>query len=49
MHDVINPATELVIASVPSTDAEGTDEIIARAHEALPAWKAVAPGDRPTC
>jgi acyl-CoA reductase-like NAD-dependent aldehyde dehydrogenase len=46
MHDVINPATELVIASVPSTDAEGTDEIIARAHEALPAWKAVAPGDR---
>jgi acyl-CoA reductase-like NAD-dependent aldehyde dehydrogenase len=46
MHDVINPATELVIASVPSTDGEGTDLAIARAHAALPAWSAVAPGDR---
>ncbi len=46
MHDVINPATELVIASVPSTDAAGTDEAIARAHEALPAWRSVAPGER---
>jgi acyl-CoA reductase-like NAD-dependent aldehyde dehydrogenase len=44
MHDVINPATELVIASVPSTDGEGTD--LAIAHAALPAWSAVAPGDR---
>ena len=46
MHDVINPATEQVIATVPSTDREGTDEAIARAHAALPAWRAVAPGDR---
>ena len=46
MHDVINPATETVIASVPSLSAEETDEAIARAHAALPAWKAVAPGDR---
>ncbi|MBI1350963.1 MAG: aldehyde dehydrogenase family protein [Actinomycetales bacterium] len=46
MHDVINPATEQVIARVPSTDEEGTDEAIARAHEALTAWRAVAPGDR---
>ena len=46
MHDVINPATETVIATVPSLSAEETDEAIARAHAALPAWKAVAPGDR---
>ena len=46
MHDVINPATEQVIAQVPSTDAAGADEAIARAHEALPRWRDVAPGDR---
>jgi acyl-CoA reductase-like NAD-dependent aldehyde dehydrogenase len=48
MHDVINPATEQVIASVPQTDREGADAAIARAHQALPAWRAVAPGDRAT-
>ncbi len=48
MHDVINPATEQVVATVPSTDVEGTDRAIARAHEALAAWQAVAPGDRAT-
>jgi acyl-CoA reductase-like NAD-dependent aldehyde dehydrogenase len=46
MHDVINPATEQVIATVPSTDAEGTDAAIARAHEAGPSWRAISPGDR---
>ncbi len=46
MHDVINPATEQVVATVPSTDEEGTDAAIARAHEAWPAWRALAPGDR---
>jgi acyl-CoA reductase-like NAD-dependent aldehyde dehydrogenase len=46
MHDVINPATEQVIATVPSTDAEGTDAAIARAHEAGPAWRSISPGDR---
>ena len=46
MHDVINPATEKVVATVPSTDEEGTDAAIARAHEAWPAWRALAPGDR---
>ena len=46
MHDVINPATEQVIATVPSSTAEETDAAIARAHAALPAWRAVAPGDR---
>ena len=46
MHDVINPATEQVIATVPSASAEEADEVIARAHEALPAWRSVAPGER---
>jgi acyl-CoA reductase-like NAD-dependent aldehyde dehydrogenase len=46
MHDVINPATQQVIASVPSASVEEADEAIARAHAALPAWRAVAPGDR---
>ena len=46
MHDVINPATEQVVASVPSASAEEADELIARAAAALPAWRAVAPADR---
>lgn len=46
MADVINPATEQVIATVPAASVEETDEAIARAHAAWPAWRAVAPGDR---
>lgn len=46
MTDVINPATEQVIAIVPETSAEATDEAIARAHEAWALWREVAPGDR---
>ncbi|MCF8526932.1 MAG: aldehyde dehydrogenase family protein [Candidatus Nanopelagicales bacterium] len=46
MSDVINPATEQVIASVPAASVEETDEAIARAHAVWPAWRAVAPGDR---
>jgi acyl-CoA reductase-like NAD-dependent aldehyde dehydrogenase len=44
--DVINPATEQVVATVPLTSAEQTDAAIDRAHAALPAWRALAPGDR---
>ncbi|WP_158887716.1 aldehyde dehydrogenase family protein [Amycolatopsis anabasis] len=44
--DVINPATEEVVRSVALTSAEETDAAIARAQAALPAWRAVAPGDR---
>jgi len=43
---VINPATEQVVATVPATSAADTDAAIERAHRALPAWRAVAPGDR---
>ncbi len=42
---VINPATEQPIA-VEQADVEATDEVVARAKEAFPAWRAVAPGDR---
>ncbi|MFJ6676744.1 aldehyde dehydrogenase family protein [Actinosynnema sp. NPDC091369] len=44
--DVINPATEEVVRSVPLATVEETDAAIARASAALPAWRAVAPGDR---
>ncbi|MFI9008256.1 aldehyde dehydrogenase family protein [Actinosynnema sp. NPDC053489] len=44
--DVINPATEEVVRSVPLATREETDAAIARASAALPAWRAVAPGDR---
>jgi acyl-CoA reductase-like NAD-dependent aldehyde dehydrogenase len=44
--DVINPATEDVVRSVPLATLEETDAAIARASAALPAWRAVAPGDR---
>ena len=43
---MINPATELVVASVPSASVEETDAVIARAHAAFPAWRDLAPGDR---
>jgi acyl-CoA reductase-like NAD-dependent aldehyde dehydrogenase len=44
--DLIDPATERVLDTVPSADAEQTDAAIARAAAAYPAWRAVAPDDR---
>ena len=46
MRDIINPATEGVIARVPMHSVEETDKLIARAHAAAPAWRAVTPADR---
>ncbi len=46
MTEVINPATEQVVATVPAASAADTDAAIERAHRALPAWRAVAPADR---
>ena len=46
MTEVINPATEVVVASVPSTSLDETDAAIARAQAAFPAWRDVAPADR---
>jgi acyl-CoA reductase-like NAD-dependent aldehyde dehydrogenase len=45
-HEVIDPATEAVVTTVELLDADAADAAIARAHAALPAWRAVAPADR---
>ncbi len=46
MHEVIDPATEQMVAMVEPAGAEQADEAIARAQAASPAWRAVAPPDR---
>jgi len=46
MHEVVNPATEQVVAAVEPTDLAATDAAIAAASAAYPAWRAVAPADR---
>ncbi len=43
---VLNPATEEPIAELAQAGLEETDEAIARAKEAYPAWRSVAPADR---
>jgi betaine-aldehyde dehydrogenase len=43
---VLNPATEEPIAEVELAGVEETDEAVARAKAAFPAWRAVAPTDR---
>ena len=43
---VINPATEEPIAELERAGVEETDEAVARARQAFPAWSAVAPADR---
>ena len=44
--EVTEPATEEVMATVPRAGEEETDAAVARAKEAFPAWRSVAPGDR---
>ncbi len=44
--DVVNPATERVVRTVPLTSAAETDAAIARAEAARGAWRSVAPADR---
>ena len=46
LHDVINPATEQVVAQVESTSAEETNAALVRANRAFETWRRVAPGDR---
>ena len=43
---VMNPATGRSIQEVELTSLAATDRAIERAHEALPAWRAMAPGER---
>jgi acyl-CoA reductase-like NAD-dependent aldehyde dehydrogenase len=44
--EVIEPATEAVLEQVPRASAEDVDVAVARAREAFPAWRALAPGAR---
>jgi acyl-CoA reductase-like NAD-dependent aldehyde dehydrogenase len=46
MTAVLNPATEEVIAEIEAAGVEETDAAVARAKEAFPPWRAVAPTDR---
>jgi betaine-aldehyde dehydrogenase len=43
---VLEPATEGVLESVPRAGVEEVDAAVARAKAAYPGWRAVAPGDR---
>jgi acyl-CoA reductase-like NAD-dependent aldehyde dehydrogenase len=45
-HDVVNPATEEIVTTVPLADAEETDAAVARARRAFEDWRQVAPADR---
>ncbi|MFY9325326.1 MAG: aldehyde dehydrogenase family protein [Candidatus Nanopelagicales bacterium] len=45
-HQVINPATEAVIATVPAASEQDTKDAIARSAEAFKTWRNVAPGER---
>jgi betaine-aldehyde dehydrogenase len=43
---VIEPATEAVLEELPRAGAADVDAAVARARDAFPAWRALAPGDR---
>jgi acyl-CoA reductase-like NAD-dependent aldehyde dehydrogenase len=43
---VLEPATEQVMAELPKAGVEEADAAIERAREAFPAWRRVAPGER---
>ena len=45
-YTVINPANAQPVTEVGLTSLEDTDRAIERAHEAFPAWRDVAPGER---
>src|SRR5205085_4764716 len=44
--EVVEPATESVMATVESADLEQTDAAVAAAKAAFPAWRALTPSDR---
>src|SRR5258705_7420750 len=44
-HDVINPATEDVVASIQLADEREADAAIERARGAFASWRRLAPGD----
>ncbi len=46
MTAIVNPATEETIAEVAAAGVEETDAAVARAKDAFPGWRGVAPVDR---
>jgi betaine-aldehyde dehydrogenase len=44
--EVIEPATEQVLEEVPRAGVDEADAAVARAKAALPAWRALGPGER---
>jgi acyl-CoA reductase-like NAD-dependent aldehyde dehydrogenase len=46
MIAVIEPATGQVMAEIPQAGVAETDDAVARAKRAFPAWRAITPGDR---
>ena len=46
MLEILNPATEEVVGRIEPATAEDADAAVARAKEAFPAWRDVAPADR---
>ena len=44
--EVVEPATEQVMAEIPRAGAEEVDAAVARAKRAFPAWRDVPPADR---
>ncbi|MEV6007116.1 aldehyde dehydrogenase family protein [Streptomyces sp. NPDC051976] len=45
-HQVLNPATEEVVATVPAAAREDVDAAVVRAHAAQTRWAALTPGGR---
>jgi acyl-CoA reductase-like NAD-dependent aldehyde dehydrogenase len=45
-HEVLNPATEEAVATVPLASVDEADAAIAEARVAAPGWAAVAPAER---
>jgi acyl-CoA reductase-like NAD-dependent aldehyde dehydrogenase len=45
-YQVVSPADERIVTTVELTDAEATDQAIARAGAAFRVWRGVAPADR---
>jgi betaine-aldehyde dehydrogenase len=43
---ILNPATEETIAEIEAAGVDETDAAVARAKEAFPGWRSVAPADR---
>jgi acyl-CoA reductase-like NAD-dependent aldehyde dehydrogenase len=44
--EVLEPATEQILDTIPRAGAAEVDAAVAKAKAAYPAWRAVAPGDR---